>query len=260
MRSYLPRMSITPPDAPGLRPKFGGLPWGLPPERWPLCRCCGEPMSAMAQIPVRGNLDRVDWNAARADMADRVLHLFTCERPSVCPFWELEDGANTAFFLRESELGDAASVPPEGSGAPVAHASRGKDGKSVLPPSPIAPPLLPEVWITAWEPHDDAVPPEIADDFMDWEQHSRLPEDLRDPHDFDSEFQTKIGGVPYWTGNGPGSVAPSPFRYALQIDLFLHVIEDNEPIMLANFCSDGTGYLYIDATAPEARALFAINR
>ncbi len=240
MRSDLPRMTITPPKSGGLHPKFGGLPWGLPPERWPLCRCCGEPMSAMVQIPVRGSLDRVDWIAARADMADRVLHLFTCERPSEsrapCPFWELEDGANAAFFLREGELGDTVSALP----------------------SP-EPEILPEVWILEWEPLDDAVSPEMAEAFLD-NRYWSLPDDLSNPHGFGSKFQTKIGGVPYWTGNGPQKIPDPPFRYVFQIDILLNVVENDRVIELANFCSDGTGYLYVDATGPEPRALFAINR
>ncbi len=81
MRSYQPILRLAPgTSAPALRAKFGGLPWGVPPQRWPVCRECGHPMSSLAQIPVRGHLDYAGPLAGRPDLAGKVLHVFTCER------------------------------------------------------------------------------------------------------------------------------------------------------------------------------------
>ena len=62
-------------------------------------------MSCLAQIPMRGHLDQAGPFAGRDSLlADEVLHIFTCERPSVCSFWDPHGGANAAFFLDVHKL------------------------------------------------------------------------------------------------------------------------------------------------------------
>src|SRR5262249_24124718 len=40
---------------PSFEDKFGGLPWGLPPERWPLCASCGGPQCLF--VPCRASAE-----------------------------------------------------------------------------------------------------------------------------------------------------------------------------------------------------------
>jgi uncharacterized protein YwqG len=78
--------------------KFGGLPWGLPPERWPSCSACGKPLSLLAQLA---------HDAARLDLgqAGRVLFVFQCNHdPGMCESWSATSGANACLVLEESEL------------------------------------------------------------------------------------------------------------------------------------------------------------
>lgn len=225
--------------APVLRAKFGGLPWGLPAAHWPSCRECGKPMSCLAQIPVAGHLNRLGPLADMPEAADRVLHIFTCERPTICSFWEAEGGANAAFFAPASSLDPTAEM---GAGAEDA-------------------PLLPEVWIAGWTPHEDAVPEDLAAHYVDEQAFYVLPEPLQFPNDFKTSQRTKLGGVPYWTGNGPCEPPQPPFRYTMQIDKLLLLPEAPDGYVdLANFCSDGTGYVFVDSTSDALPTLFAINR
>ena len=243
MRSYLPTLRLVPDvPEPGLRAKFGGLPWGLPAYCWPVCRECGNRMSCLAQVPVRGHLDHAGPLAGRPDLTGKVLHVFTCERLTICDFWDPRSGANAAFFL------DAEELRPEGAG----------------PAGPVVS-VLPEVWIEGWAAHDDPVPDEVADSFTDDTSfHAAfyaLPEEWQFPHHFNWGRETKLGGVPYWTGQGPVDVPQRPFRFLLQIDKFLDVPGAGEDgLDLANFCSDGTGYLFVDPDRTELPALFLINR
>ena len=239
MRSFIPHFSrIRPQGKPGLTPKLGGLPWGLPLALWPTCRECGEPMTMVAQLPVRGGLDHVELLRARSDLMGQVLHIFKCERDSICNFWEAEDGANAAFFVPESELGTGEVAPPE--------------------PTP---PILPDVWIEGWTPYDDVISNEQAAMFLDEEAYWKLPEEVAAPHDNDCDYATKIGGVPFWTGNGPMRIPDASFQYILQIDQILHVTGgDEDYLTFGNFCSDGTGFLFVDLENKDLPCRFFINR
>ena len=99
MISHYPRFREG--SAPGLVPKLGGLPWGLPVRLWPVCKECGRPMSHLAQLPAA---------APELPLAQgEVLFLFKCEWDSVCSFWELDAGANAAFTVPQSALGTLAT-------------------------------------------------------------------------------------------------------------------------------------------------------
>lgn len=243
MRSLIPVLRLAPDGRTAvLRAKFGGLPWGLPPHRWPACREYGKPMSCLAQIPVRGHLDQAGPLAGRADLSGKVLHVLTCERLTICDFWDPRSGANASFFLDADEIQHGTSAAA----------------------TPIVP-VLPEVWIEGWTPHDDPVPEEAAASFTDETRFYALQEGWQFPHDFDTALRTKLGGVPYWTGQGPGGGpygAPQPpFRFLMQIDKFLAVPEAGEDgLDLANFCSDGTGFVFVDTGQAGLPALFLINR
>ena len=71
MRYFLPQFRIAAFSGTQteLRSKVGGLPWGLPKERWP--RCCQRPQKLLAQL--RHEPPMLDLGDAGA-----VLHLFQC--------------------------------------------------------------------------------------------------------------------------------------------------------------------------------------
>ena len=151
---------------------------------------------------------------------------------------EAEGGANAAFFLDLEEL-------------------RGTRPGIAAPNAP----MLPEVSIEGWVPPDDAVPDEVAASFTDETRFHGLPEEWQFPHAFHFTLQTKLGGVPYWTGQGPMRVPQPPFRFLLQVDKFLAVPGAGEDgLDLANFCSDGTGFVFVDAGRADLPTSFFINR
>jgi hypothetical protein len=220
--------------AAGLVPKLGGLPWGLPARLWPVCRECGQAMSPIAQLPVAGTLDRLGPLQSRDEFADLVLHLFKCESDDICDFWEPGIGTNAAFFVRAGDLGH---------------------GETAAPPS--TPVVLPDLRVTDLTDFDDPVPPDLADAVSD---PVRWLNELGENMQFPKSTRTKLGGVPWWTGNGPQQVPESPFRYLMQIDQFLDIEGEADTLTFGNFCSDGTCYVYVDTSMPTPRAVMFINR
>lgn len=217
-----------------LLPKLGGVPWGLPTAMWPICRECGQPMSMLAQLPVAGTLDRLGPLPGRPEHAALVLHLFKCEGDDVCSFWEPDIGTNAAFFVPASALGTAPTPAPPGT-----------------------PQVLPDIQVVDWTSYDDPVPPDLAGAVNDM---GRWMNELTEAMQFPRTTRTKLGGTPWWTGNGPQQVPDAPFEYLLQIDQFLEMADGEEDVTFANFCSDGTCYVFIDPTTPVPRATMFINR
>jgi hypothetical protein len=89
-----------------LEDKFGGLPWGLPADRWPMCRACGKPQSMICQL---------QHDAQRLDLGQRgrVLLVFQCNHdPGACETWAAASGANACLVLDASELGTGPSPLP----------------------------------------------------------------------------------------------------------------------------------------------------
>ena len=218
----------------GLVHKLGGLPWGLPTQLWPVCEECGRPMSHLGQFPARSN----DADAPLLPLgAAEVLFLFKCEWDSVCSFWESDGGANRVLRLPRGELGDAPAQPPAS-----------PDG---------APELLPEWGVAHWLAQDDGAPADLEDAFYDYGRHMDLPDDIAHPHYWAAEWRTKVGGVPYWTGNGAQGIPPG--RLLLQIYNCVPT-EGGGFEEVANFCSDGTAFVFIDSyQSPPAFAMI-INR
>jgi len=230
MIAYYPRLREG--AGPGLVPKFGGLPWGLPQRLWPACKECGGPMSHLAQLPHEPRAMPIGDGL--------VLFLFKCDRDSVCSFWEHDGGANAVIQVERAALGDVATTPPAHDEGP--------------------PPLLREIGIVGWDEKDDGSPPELEAAFYGYASFDGLPDAIAHPHDWESAWRTKSGGVPYWTANG-AQAQPDipPGRLLLQIDNWLE-LEDGSTAEIANFCSDGTAYVFVDrATVPPTYSLF-INR
>lgn len=225
----------------GLVHKLGGLPWGLPTEMWPVCQECGRPMSHLGQFPARLH---EEGSPVLPIPEDEVLFLFKCEWDSVCSFWDFAEGANCVLSVPRKELGDAPAVPPL--------FETQEDDEELI--------ILPELGVADWLVQDDSIPAEMENAFYNYSEHDNLPDDIAYPHDWASEWRTKFGGVPYWTGNGAqGQPSIPPGRLLLQIDNWVAMI-NGEYQEVANFCSDGTAYVFIDGSQSPPVFSMIINR
>ncbi|WP_348944682.1 hypothetical protein ABHF33_14900 [Chitinibacter sp. FCG-7] len=176
---------------------------------------------------------------------DEVLFLFKCEWDSVCSFWDFADGANRVISLPRQALSDAFTQPP-----PV----EAQDDGEVLK-------ILPELGVANWLAQDDGVSAELEAAFYDYARHSELPDQIANPHEWASEWLTKFGGVPFWTANGAqGQPSLPPGRLLLQIDNWVTMSDGSEAQSIANFCSDGIAYVFIDCTAAPHVFSMMINR
>ena len=231
MIAYYPRLRDG--AASGLVPKLGGLPHGLPARLWPVCRECGRPMSHLAQVP--------DAPPAQPVGDGRVLFLFKCERAdSVCSFWGHGTGANAAFAVDRADLDDVATPAPADAGAGT--------------------PVLSEIGIAGWDARDDGAPAAFEDAFYDFDAFAALPDQIAMPQGGASESRTKSGGVPAWTVNGAQCIDGFPAgRLLLQIDSWA-TLDDSSVVEVANFCSDGTAYVFVDRASSPSRFSMFINR
>ena len=281
MLSHFPRLTMAQPAGLSARTasKFGGQPWGFPAPLWPVCAECGCPMSFLAQFAPGPQVPRIG--------AAHSLYVFTCERESVCSAWDPVGGANACVHVPHAQMHETLTPVPAGGTAEPAFRLVG----SGAPPQADSEqsPVLLELWVSGWQAEDDSVPPELEPQFYD-QRYFDLPEAIQPPHGFDSQYNTKAGGVPYWTGNGVAAVPDEPGRLLLQIDCWLSpdmgalqgadaaaaltahaeatatpdsywVAEDGSGVTIANFCSDGVGYV-MDKTpdADEPSFYFMILR
>jgi hypothetical protein len=89
----------------GREDKLGGVPFGLPPDRWPACKVCGRQQNYIGQF----------WNSATVNLGrqGRALFLFQCPDGPLCASWEHSSGANAGVLV---DVPDAAhwptAVPP----------------------------------------------------------------------------------------------------------------------------------------------------
>lgn len=77
--------------------KLGGLPYGLPIEKWPICGECNIPLALLAEFvhhDERLNLGR----------EGRVIFVFQCNNNRICETWNNQTGANSCFILEPEEL------------------------------------------------------------------------------------------------------------------------------------------------------------
>jgi hypothetical protein len=109
MRFFEPdlRLGVLLPPQAALEDKFGGLPWGLPVTRWPLCAGCGQPQSLLAQL--RHHRERLDLGRD-----GRVLHVFQCAdwANTGCSPFEWGRGRSACFVLEPGELRSGLTPPP----------------------------------------------------------------------------------------------------------------------------------------------------
>lgn len=226
----------------GLVHKLGGLPWGFPAQLWPICEECGRPMSHLGQFPACSP----EPDAPVLPLAqDEVLFVFKCEWDSECSFWDFAEGSNRVLSLPRKALGDSLTVPPD---------VEAQEGEEELR-------ILPELGVARWVLQDDGAPAELEEAFYEYGRHDALRDEIASPHRWASEWRTKFGGVPYWTGNGAqGQPSIPPGRLLLQIDNWVTMDDGSLTCDVANFCSDGTAYVFIDRTQSPPVFSMIINR
>lgn len=244
MRYYKPELALgvlLPPQT-ERTDKFGGLPWGLPPERWPLCSYCGKPLSHLFEL--EHHPERLDLGAP-----GRVAFVFQCNHdPGGCPTWESGSGANAVLILEPEEIGQGLTEPPA-SGAQ----------------------MEPEARVVRWVALDDLVSEQDYDKFFDDDAPGSLPDEVND-----SVYAgTKLGGVPTWIQSASEAPGP-PYRFAGQFDCYhefagpapdadavgctitLTVAEDDSCFQCdaANYGDAGEAYLFIHADPERPSGLF----
>lgn len=189
MRYFEPTLALgvlLPPQT-KLEEKFGGLPWGLPPTRWPTCATCEKPQSFIAQF--MHDAERLDLGAP-----GRALFVFQCNHdPGGCETWAPRSGANACVFVDALDL---------------------TSGMTALPTKDT--PLETEARVIGWNAHEDAVTETEASAFFDDATYAAIDDAVRQS----VSINTKLGSVPLWA-QGAGEGPEAPFHFAAQFD-FLH--------------------------------------
>ncbi len=159
--------------------QLGGVPFGLPRSRWPVCPTCDAPASLLAQIL---------HDERRADLgADgRVLYVFHCEnRPGDCGVDERER-LQPGVIVDQRELTSSRTTSPDD--------------------SPIT---FPEARVVAWRSNQDG----IAESLRESLTRGCAPDtDAEDS----LVIGTRLGSAPWWI-QSPGDAPPPPWRFIGQV-------------------------------------------
>ena len=186
MRYFEPTLQLAvllPPQA-HLEEKFGGLPWGLPQPRWPLCTACKKPQSFIGQFT--HDHGRLDLGAF-----GRVLFIFQCNHdPGGCETWAPRSGANACVFVDAVDLVNGFTHAPT---------------TDTL--------IETEARVTDWTISEDDVEDEDAAAFYDDARYFAVDEDVRET----VAPTTKFGSVPSWV-QGAGEGPKAPFCFVAQFD------------------------------------------
>lgn len=194
MKYFVPELALgalSPPQAQFIE-KFGGLPWGLPVGRWPLCRECGNPQTHLATFT--HSVGRLDLG-----MEGRTVLVFQCghsPNETNCENYTANSGANAVVFLDAHELGTGLTMPP----------------------APGTPKQI-EMRVTKWVEQHDLVTPELESSFLSGDscwQHDEATEIVNDS----IADGAKVGSVPGWIQGG-ASVDPA-FRFVAQLGYSYH--------------------------------------
>lgn len=225
MRYFTPLLSLVEPTSTQsqFQEKLGGLPWGLPTDKWPHCAECGAPLTHLFSLehhPERLNLGR----------EGRVVLVFQCnDDPGMCETWSASSGANAVLFLDRDEQVTSLTICPK-----------------------VDVEVENEVRIDAWQEAEDEVDPlnfaAYFDDSQQWALHREVWETEEGEY-WQPMFEgTKLGSVPHWiqsASEGP----KAPFQFVGQFQSWHQVAE--ESVTTANYGDMGTAYLFIHAD-PEA--------
>lgn len=225
--------------------QFGGLPWGFPVEKWPVCEYCHTPLSFLAQL-------KHDENHLPLGKEGRILYLFHCDtQEKGCPSYEAESGANSVIILDPEEL----------THGPV---SNHPESLSILPCATV------DKWEQCKEPSSSH--PSEPFDYHSWLAFDDLTY-------IDSiEPLTRLGGTPDWL-QIPEPYS-SPYYFAGQIyhqleisqvetfqvketehfrSLQLSALESEktpEKLPFAHFGDNGMGYLFVHPDPDQPTGYF----
>jgi hypothetical protein len=210
-----------------LEETFGGLPWGLPPERWPPCGRCGAPQSLLAQL--RHRHERLDLGRE-----GRVLFVFACnDALNRCPTWDMHSGANSCFVVDEEELAEGLTLPPLSPEWPRPRRDRWLDEQ-----------VHPAWRLARWIGEDDGVPESYPGLFG---LHHGLPDGFDEGQyaRYQSTVSqgTKVGSVPFWI---QFPEVPPGGRFLGQIDSGC----------CQAFGDNGIGYVFLTGPASAPRGWF----
>jgi hypothetical protein len=190
MRYFVPdiRLPSELPPQTHIEDKLGGLPWGLPADRWPMCSQCRKPQSLLAQFR---------HHSARLDLGreGRCLFVFQCNHdPGMCSSWEGGSGANACFVVEPETL--AVGVP------------------AIPNPQPL---IERELRIVQWVEREDGLSPAQCEIFFDDSKWGALEEDEREDLFVKAEQCTRLGGVPHWIQSS-GEAPADGWRFVGQLD------------------------------------------
>ena len=219
--------------------KLGGLPWGIAPKLWPICRECGKSQSLLAQFlhhPERLDLGR----------SGRVLSVFQCNHdPGMCATWEGGSGANACFVTEPEEL-----LP----------------GLATLPSD--APLIEPEARIVEWIERDDGITEVEASKFLSSAFYGMDKSEISKV-----SWSTRLGGVPCWV-QGSDETPQGNWQFVGQLDSTYSfivpplletpgVVEDarhwegrSHYCEGPNFGAGGIAYLFIRLTSSKPEGWF----
>jgi hypothetical protein len=228
MKYFVPELapSAELPAQSSLEEKFGGMPWGLPSDRWPLCARCGAPQTLLAQLRHRhGRLDLAKEG--------RVLFLFECNDDSTrCPSWDMNSGANSCFVVDEERLGAGLTSPPVSPAFPARRVASWLDEQ-----------VLPEWRVAGWVEEDDGIPELYPGFFGLMGSPEGNDEAQFERYQSQVSQQTKLGSVPFWI----------QFPKLPPTGRFLGQIDSN---CCQAFGDNGIGYVYLTGPASAPRGWF----
>ena len=194
MKYFVPELALGPllPPQTQLTENFGGLPWGLPLNKWPICAECGNPQTHLATFV---------HQAGRLDLGKegRVMLIFQCNHSpneTDCETYEAGSGANAVVFLDAAEIGTGLTLPP----APGAT-------KEI------------EMRVVEWTEQQDLITPDLEPSFYDAVEHWNLY--LEHEAIYNSVADgAKLGSVPGWIQEGVK--VDSAFHFAAQLGYAYH--------------------------------------
>lgn len=194
MKYFVPELALgalLPPQSQFVE-KFGGLPWGLPLSKWPLCAKCGNPQTHLATFV---------HNAARLDLGreGRAVLIFQCNHSpneTDCEIWDAGSGANAVVFLDTSELGSGLTEAPA--------------------PGAIKEIEMQVVW---WTEQHDLVTPDLEASFMSGESYW-ADDEATEAVTASVADGAKLGSVPAWIQGG--AKIDLAFQFAAQLGCSYH--------------------------------------
>lgn len=189
--------------------KLGGLPFGLPADKYPVCKECENPMIFLAQFihdKERLNLGKEGRN----------LFVFVCDYEDIdyfspCESWDANSGANACFVVGLENLTNIETKIPESKTS-----------------------VLRETLIKGWTELDDGITIEESRYFLETQKYDEIEfskfAELLDK----TKEHTKLGGLPYWIQYP--EIPSGNYKFIGQLD------SDNG----FEFGDIGIGYIFIE--------------